>query len=45
MRKIRIEAALNGPYDQLIGAAVSRGGHVRVGLEDAPGQTPMTNAQ
>ena len=45
MRKIQIEAALNGPYDQLIEATVSRGGHVRVGLEDAPWQAPMTNAQ
>ena len=38
-------AGLGVDIQPLIEAAVSRGGHVRVGLEDAPWQTPMTNAQ
>jgi uncharacterized protein (DUF849 family) len=38
-------AGLGVDIRPLIEATVSRGGHVRVGLEDAPWQTPMTNAQ
>ena len=30
-------------FRPLIGAAVAQGGHVRVGLEDAPWGTPLTN--
>jgi 3-keto-5-aminohexanoate cleavage enzyme len=30
---------------QLIGSAVSRGGHLRVGLENAPWRTSQTNRQ
>jgi uncharacterized protein (DUF849 family) len=48
------EAAPNAPWmvaglgvdiRPLIGPAVTRGGHVRVGLEDAPWRTPLTNRQ
>jgi 3-keto-5-aminohexanoate cleavage enzyme len=38
-------AGLGVDIRPLIEATVSRGGYVRVGLEDAPWQTPMTNAQ
>jgi 3-keto-5-aminohexanoate cleavage enzyme len=36
-------AGLGVDIRPLIGAAVARGGHVRVGLEDAPWGTPLTN--
>lgn len=36
-------AGLGVDIRPLIEAAVSRGGHVRVGLEDAPWHTPLTN--
>ena len=38
-------AGLGVDIRPLIAAAAARGGHVRVGLEDAPWHTPMTNAQ
>jgi 3-keto-5-aminohexanoate cleavage enzyme len=36
-------AGLGVDIRPLVGAAVARGGHVRVGLEDAPWGTPLTN--
>jgi 3-keto-5-aminohexanoate cleavage enzyme len=36
-------AGLGVDIGPLVGAAVARGGHVRVGLEDAPWGTPLTN--
>lgn len=38
-------AGLGVDIRPLIAPAVARGGHVRVGLEDAPWRTPLTNAQ
>jgi uncharacterized protein (DUF849 family) len=38
-------AGLGVDIRPLIEPAVSRGGHVRVGLEDAPWRTPLTNKQ
>jgi uncharacterized protein (DUF849 family) len=38
-------AGLGVDIQPLIEPAITRGGHVRVGLEDAPWQTPMTNRQ
>lgn len=38
-------AGLGVDIRPLIAPAVSRGGHVRVGLEDAPWRTPLTNRQ
>ena len=38
-------AGLGVDIRPLIEATVSRGGHIRVGLEDAPWRTPLTNAQ
>ena len=38
-------AGLGVDIRPLIAAAVARGGHVRVGLEDAPWGTPLTNQQ
>jgi 3-keto-5-aminohexanoate cleavage enzyme len=38
-------AGLGVDISPLIAAAVARGGHVRVGLEDAPWGTPLTNLQ
>ncbi|MDE2361413.1 MAG: 3-keto-5-aminohexanoate cleavage protein [Hyphomicrobiales bacterium] len=38
-------AGLGVDIGPLIAPAVARGGHVRVGLEDAPWRTPRTNAQ
>jgi 3-keto-5-aminohexanoate cleavage enzyme len=38
-------AGLGVDIRPLIGAAVARGGHVRVGLEDAPWGTPLTNRE
>lgn len=38
-------AGLGVDIRPLIEASVTRGGHIRVGLEDAPWRTPLTNAQ
>ena len=38
-------AGLGVDIRPLIAPAVARGGHVRVGLEDAPWRTPLTNTQ
>jgi len=38
-------AGLGVDIRPLIAPAVARGGHVRVGLEDAPWGTPLTNRQ
>ena len=38
-------AGLGVDIRPLIAAAIARGGHVRVGLEDAPWGTPLTNRQ
>jgi uncharacterized protein (DUF849 family) len=38
-------AGLGVDIRPLIEPAVERGGHVRVGLEDAPWRTPVTNRQ
>ena len=38
-------AGLGVDVRPLIEASVCRGGHIRVGLEDAPWRTPLTNAQ
>lgn len=40
-----IVAGLGVDIRPLIAPAVARGGHVRVGLEDAPWRTPLTNHQ
>lgn len=38
-------AGLGVDIRPLVAAAVERGGHIRVGLEDAPWRTPLTNRQ